>query len=56
MSIAEDVAVALARAFVDAAIAQVGKPKVRELLDADSPAVVEANLAADLAEAAKGLK
>lgn len=53
MSIAEDIALALARAFVDAAVAQVGKDKTRELLDASSPAVIEANAAADIAEAVK---
>ena len=56
MSLAEDVALGVARALIDAAVAHVGHDKARELLDAHSPAVVTANIAADLAEAAKGLK
>lgn len=56
MSLAEQVAVEVARALIDAAVAHVGRDKARELLDASSPGVVAANVAADLAEVAKGLK
>lgn len=53
MSLAEQVAIEVARALIDAAVAHVGKDKARELLDASSPAVIGANLAADVAEAVK---